>query len=330
MTEAPQSIGSNNPPLKIQLEEKYPQIFERIKELEIAAKTVPAKIVNEDDAKSAQDLIKMMREAIRTAESTRVEEKKPYDDKASEVHATFKIPMEALDKVMREVIRRHTAFLDEKAAAEEARKREAARLEQEERDRKLREAQEAEDRRKRAEEAERKAKEEAEAAEKRREAAKRDAEEAERRAKAAQEEAERQEARAASLKAKNEADVALIAQVTAERQAHEAKQEVKEASRVADTAFSGAVRADNRAQKLEQSADDKTANSRLRGDLGTVGSLAKRWTYRVVDYNKVPLESLRPFLQRDAIDSAVYRMMQTGVRELPGVIFEQVEEARIA
>ena len=91
------------------------------------------------------------------------------------------------------------------------------------------------------------------------------------------------------------------------------------------------MRAEKRADRLDQAAQASDAElARTRGELGTVGTMAKRWTYKVTNYDAVPLDRLRPFLAREAIDAAVFRLMQTGVRELPGVEFEQVSEARVA
>jgi multidrug efflux pump subunit AcrA (membrane-fusion protein) len=192
------------------------------------------------------------------------------------------------------------------------------------------ELREAEERKRAAEEAERKARAEAEAAERRREQARKDTEEAEARAKAAKEANEREIARQQVLAAKAEADRATIAKVEAEAEARAAKTEVREADRDATLAAGAAVRLEKRAERIEDKITDTAALSRTRGELGTVGSLARRWTYRVTDYDAIPLERLKPFLNRDAIDAAVYRLMQTGERDLPGVVFEQVEEARIA
>jgi chemotaxis protein histidine kinase CheA len=323
-------IGSNNPPIKERLEMEYPEIFGRLNQLLDEAKSVPEKIDNEADASKAQDLVKMMRVAIKQADATRDAEKEPYAQAVKEVNATFKMPMEKLDAAMKGIISRYNAFLEEKKAAEAARLAEEARKQREEAAKREAELREAEERKRAAEEAERKARAEAEAAERRREQARKDTEEAEARAKAAKEANEREIARQQVLAAKAEADRATIAKVEAEAEARAAKTEVREADRDATLAAGAAVRLEKRAERIEDKITDTAALSRTRGELGTVGSLARRWTYRVTDYDAIPLERLKPFLNRDAIDAAVYRLMQTGERDLPGVVFEQVEEARIA
>lgn len=329
-TNDPLGMGSNNPPLKEQMEMRHSAIFERLAQLLDAAREVPPKITAESEASRAQDLVKMMRVAIKQADATRDAEKEPYADAVKQINATFKKPMEALDAAMRDIISRYNNFLEEKKAAEQARLAEEARKQREEAERREAEAREAERRKFEAEQAERRARAEAEEAERRREAAKREAEAAERRAKDAKEAAEREEARMAVLKAKAEADQARIAKIEAEAAARDAKQEAREANKEADLALGAALRLEKRAERIEDKLDDDAALTRTRGDLGSVGSLAKRWTYRIVDFDAIPMERLKPFIHRDAIEAAIYRYMQTGERELPGVVFEQINEARIA
>jgi chromosome segregation ATPase len=328
--EAAALIGDNNPPLKEQLEIKHEEIFARIDELMNDAKNAPAEVTDDKTCGDVQDMVRMMRKALKAADDARQAEKLPFDDAVKVVNATFKKPSEALETVMKDLKERAEKFLELKKEKERQRLAEIAAKEREERDRKAKEAAEAEQRRKDAEAAEAKAKAEAAAAEKRRDDARKEAEAAEKRARDAKEAAEREEARQAAITAKAVADRATIAKVEADAAAREAKTEQREANRDAVILTGEAVRAEKRAERVEEAAKDDAAMSRTRGDLGTVGSLAKRWTCRVVDYDALPLKTLLPFIGRDAIDSALYRLMQTGVRELPGAIFEQVEEARIA
>jgi chromosome segregation ATPase len=323
-------MGSNNPPLKDQLELRYAELFQRMLELIEAAKTVPPKLESDAEAGAAQDLVKMMRVALKNADGAREIEKEPFADAVKVVNATFKKPMEALDGVMRDIMSRTTDFMDRKKEAERLRLAEIARKEREEAERKAREAAEAEQRKRDAEAAEAKAKAEAAEAERRAAAAKAEAAAAEQRAKEAKEANDREEARQAALKAKSEADRARIAKVEADAAAREAKEEAREANREAVMSTGDALRAEKRAERIDAKAEDAAALSRTRGDLGTVGSLAKRWTYRVINYNDIPMEMIKPFIAHDAIDAAIWRAMQTGVRSIPGVVIEQVEEARIA
>lgn len=322
--------GSNNPPLKDQIELRYAELFERFKELTASAATVPEKLETDEEAGDAQDLIRMMRVAIKNADGAREIEKEPHANAVKEINATFKQPMEALDKVMRDIKERTEDFMARKKAAEAARLAEIARKEREERDRKAAEAAAAEQKRKEAEAAEAKARAEAAAAEKRRDDARREAELQEQRAKDAKDAAEREEARAAALAQKTAADRATIAKVEADASVREAQKDAREANRDAVILTGDAVRAEKKAERIEAKIDDAAELSRTRGDLGTVGSLAKRWVYRVTDYSAIPPEALWAFIHNDAKDAAIWRAMQTGVRSIPGVVIEQVEEARIA
>lgn len=361
MTTATIGDNSKNAPIKEQMELRYPEIFARLNQLEAAAVVVPEKLKDDDESGKAQDLVKMMRVAIKQADSTRDIEKEPYAQAVKEVNAAFRIPMERLEKVQKELMRRVEVYLDEKKERERLAREEAARKQREEAERLAREAEEAERRRLEAqrqrEAEERKAREaeaaklkaiaDAKAAEERAAAAKAEAarleieakarqarQEAERAAEAERlaevrkhreaEEAKAREAREAAAKAREE-------QAKAEAAAKAAKQEQREAERDEKATFGQAVRAEKRADRLDESAKASDADlARTRGELGTVGTMARRWTFKVKDYGAVPLDKLRPFLATDAIDAAIFRLMQTGVRELPGVEFEQVSEARIA
>lgn len=120
-----------------------------------------------------------------------------------------------------------------------------------------------------------------------------------------------------------------------QREAEEARQvastEAKDAGKDERTAFKAAERHDKQAIRHDAAAQGSAADlSRTRSEYGVVGTLAERWTYRIVDLDKVPLERLRPFINPDAIDAAVFRFMQSGQRDLPGVIFEKAKEARVA
>ena len=119
-TNDPLGMGSNNPPLKEQMEMRHSAIFERLAQLLDAAREVPPKITAESEASRAQDLVKMMRVAIKQADATRDAEKEPYADAVKQINATFKKPMEALDAAMRDIISRYNNFLEEKKAAEDA------------------------------------------------------------------------------------------------------------------------------------------------------------------------------------------------------------------
>lgn len=370
-------IGDNlrNAPLKEQLEARYPDIFTRLAELENAAALVPEKLRSDDESGKAQDLIKMMRVAMKQADGAREVEKEPYAQAVKEVNATFKMPIERVEKVMKQIMARVDAYLEEKAAAERLRREDEARRQREESERLAREAEDAERRRveaerqrkieeERAAEAERqrlKAVEEQRAAEARAAAAKAEearlaqarlareaaaarqkeideaaaAERAAQRkideAAAAEAKTNRETEEAAAAEAKRQAAKAREEQQQAEEGARAAKRDAKEAGRDEKAAMGAALRTEKRADRMDQAAGASDADmSRNRGELGTVASLARRWTCRVVDRRAIPLERLRDFINPDAIDAAVYRFMMAGQRELPGVVFEEITEARVA
>ncbi|MFT3987224.1 hypothetical protein [Aestuariivirga sp.] len=234
--------------------------------------------------------------------------------------------------------------------AEEQRARKA----QEERERAERDAREAQERAKRA--AEEAARLEAE----RRERARRDEEdrklkaqrdaEADARRKAEEEDTRKriEAARAERAKAEEEARVAREASAKAleERRAAEeaarlAKREEKTAEKTANTQLEDAVRLERRADKLDGAAQQSEADlSRGRGEYGSVGSRATRWTYRILDRDAVPLEALRAYMHPDAIDAAVTRFMNAHRPELGkgrdrdgllrGVEFYTITETRVA
>jgi hypothetical protein len=380
-------IGGNLPPVKIDLEQRYPEIFNRLKELEGQALLIPSRIEGDDDAGKVQDLIKMMRHAVKMAKSTMELETEPLKDKVKQINAAFKMPMELLEKVMDGAKARLDDYLKRKEELERKRREEEAARIRAEQDAKEREAREAEARRIAAEKArldeERKAREaeevraravkEREEAERRAEQARADelrlkAERAEREAREArdraekkvrdeQEAAEREIRLAAERKAeaeakerrrvadeeaaeaKRKADIAKAEQRAAEAAATEAKREEKSAGRDAVRNLDTALRLERQGDRMDTKANAGSAEmSRTRGELGTVGSLAQRWTYHITDMDNIPLERLRGYLNPGAIEAAVTRFKSAHLNELtdgnttllPGVTFERLEEARVA
>jgi hypothetical protein len=214
--EAP-AIGHNKPPLNEEIAARQETLFKRVKELSESCGRVPPLITDEETAIKVQDLIRMAKTALRSAETARTEEKAPHLANTRIVDATFKGRTDPLTNALTIVERRYTDFLKAKAAAAaEALKQEALRAE-----------------------------------------------------------------------------------------------------------------TDETAAKIEKKADDKTALSQTRSELGTVGSLAKRWTFEVTDRSKIPLAVLAEYLDDEAIRLAVGRFMRNGGRELPGVRFYQEESARV-
>jgi hypothetical protein len=375
-------IGHNKPPVKEQMEQKYPEVFRRLDEVEALAALIPEKIVNDDEAGKVQDMIKAMRVAINQADGARKVEKEDYDAIVKQINATFKIPMERVNSAMATARARLDVYLEEKAAAERRRREEEAerlRLAAEEKQREAAAAEararEAEQRRieeerkaREAEEARAKAVKDREEAEARAAQAKADearlkaqrlAEAAEAAKRKEQDEAEaaarairiaeqkklEEEAKqrriaeeAAALAAKGVADAERAKQRDAEDAARAAKREERAEGRAADAALDSAVREERRADRMDGAAQAGDAEmSRTRGELGTVGSLAQRWTYTVVAPDKINLDMLRGYISADAIEAAVGRWMAANRNRLtdgatnllPGVRFDIAKEARV-
>lgn len=150
--------------------------------------------------------------------------------------------------------------------------------------------------------------------------------------------------RAAEQKAADEARARAAEAQAQERAAREAAEaaakEAKRNDREAKNSLDDALRVERRADRLEGAAQASEAElSRERGELGSVGSLVTRWTWRMVDRDRVPLEALRAYLNPDAIDAAVTRFMQAHRPELgkgrddailPGVLFYEDVTTRVA
>lgn len=174
---------------------------------------------------------------------------------------------------------------------------------------------------------------------------------------------EADERRAAEARASREADEAAAQTAAEERRrqeaaareardaARDAEGEAKAAGKDAKGHTTEADRTANRATRIETNLEKSTDadHSRTRGELGTVGGLARRWAYHIVDEaalragflvpgHLAPSASLAEHLTTDALEGAVFRWMRahqgsfTGERIeglLPGVVFAYEQEARI-
>jgi hypothetical protein len=231
------------------------------------------------------------------------------------------------------------AAREAEARAEAARKEEA-RLEKERKERLEREEKERreEEKRKAADEAEQKKINEQRAAEQKR----RDELAKEEQRKLDDLRAERLAEEKKAEEARQIAKEEQIKRWTADEEAKKAGGEERSAKREEKANLTDAVRLEKRADRLDDAAEASDADlSRGRGEYGSVGSLVTRWTWRMIDRDKVPLEALRAYLHPDAIDTAVTRFMQAHRPELgkgrdsgdllllPGVEFYQDTTTRI-
>lgn len=174
----------------------------------------------------------------------------------------------------------------------------------------------------------------------------------ERRLQREQDEARTTAAREAREKAEAETKVAKDAQEAAKGDIRDARSEVrgaqqeqKAAGKVERQAETDADRAANRADRIEyklEKATDAEIAGTLRGELGTKGSLTRRWTLKIVDEEALRevCGPLGPTFTQDALNGAAYRWMLPRISgwagrervegELPGVVFAYQQGARIS
>ena len=358
--DSPAPIGHNEPPATLgeQILRDHRSIFDRIAELTAAAERMPDEINDEETHKKALDQFKMMRVALRTAEETRKIEKEPFTIKAKEVDGTFAKHTGPFKKLMDSIKEKTERFAQVLKERERIAREEKARREREEAERKEREAREAEERRLEAERKKREAEEAAAKAQAEREAAERRAREERERAEEARQRAAEERRRAqeaederAKAEAQRKADdakrlkeeaeerarqereaaqEALEKRRAAEAEAREAKADERVETRIERESLADAVNAEKRAVKFERRADAGSADlSRSKSDRGTTGSLSETWVATITDYDAIPLEKIRGFIHREAVEKAVNLFVKAGGRDLPGVVIEKEDNIRI-
>lgn len=91
---------------------------------------------------------------------------------------------------------------------------------------------------------------------------------------------------------------------TAQQRERAAIQAESKAAEVAEVR-AGANTLGNMALRADEAAGGKAADlARTRGE-ASLSTLAERWTFTVEDFELVPLDQLRPYLKRDAIEAAL-------------------------
>jgi len=149
---------------------------------------------------------------------------------------------------------------------------------------------------------------------------------------------------AAAAKAKDEKAVADKAARDARNAARESEADAKDASKEQRLHSTDADRSANRAERIDNklgNSSDSDLSGTLRGDLGTKGSLTRRWGYIITD--EAALREvcgvLGEHFATPALEGAVYRWMGAhqasfvGERiegRLPGVTFMYEQGSRIA
>lgn len=249
-------LHHNNPPVTApseedvldDLESRYPTVGTALAQYEKTAKAVPQDIRDDATAVKVQDLLRKMRDQKAQWEKDRGTEKRPWDNVARTVMNFFKTPQDKLDALIKDILPRHTAYLERKAEAARIAKEIAAKAEREKAEKAQREAAAAEQRRLDAERAEREAREREEAAERRRAEAEQRRKDEEARAEAA-----RVAAAEAEAKRREEARLAEIAR--REREAAAAKEQRERAEREKREAEARAKAAEEDRKRMDAEAE---------------------------------------------------------------------------
>lgn len=113
------------------------------------------------------------------------------------------------------------------------------------------------------------------------------------------------------------------------RREEEALRADAEKAKRAATAERKQEQADELAAQAEaaeaRAATSKTDLARIKTDTGVKAGAKTVWGFRIVDYEAIPLDKLRPFIEREAIEKALrtFVKINKGSASLPGVHFEQ-------
>lgn len=125
---------------------------------------------------------------------------------------------------------------------------------------------------------------------------------------AAQEKAKGCDAIVASKKA--EAEEAKRQQRLAEETAAAAARDLRAAAREEKFALDEAVRHDKAATRIEERAQGSEADlARVRSEHGAVGTVARQWVCEVIDRDALDKNALWPFINGEAIQSALWKWM---------------------
>lgn len=282
--------------------------------IEAARKSLAAKVTTAKEKlkerlqKEAEEEARRKREEaerIRAEKEAELRRKREEEEaKAREAERIAREAREAEEKKIAEARER------QRAAEEEQRKIQEAREKAE------REAKEAEEKAERARKEETRRKAEAEAKAKKDEADRLAAAE-----KKKKDDAEAEQARLDHLRRREAYDNQLRQEV-ADRDLQRAERETARAERETDKAVNKEATAIALEKKVENA--DGGEFGRTRGDLGSVGTLRKEWTFANIEIESLDLEALRHHIPLDGLERAVRAFIKAGGRECAGVdIFEQ-------
>lgn len=138
---------------------------------------------------------------------------------------------------------------------------------------------------------------------------------------------ERLEQRATDYQEEVEAEARRVAEAEAAKKREAAEREraraeelaAKENNRAALKAAEKADMLDRRADRAEQLAEAKAADlTRTRSASGVLATSQTKWKGEIVSMDEIDLEKLRPFLKRDAVETALNTFVRVGNRELKG------------
>ena len=81
------------------------------------------------------------------------------------------------------------------------------------------------------------------------------------------------------------------------------------------------------AEQAEATAQEKAADlTRVRTESGVIASAKEAWTFTITNYDEIPLDVLKPFLKREAVEAALRAAIKLNLRECKGVrIFKDVK-----
>jgi len=129
----------------------------------------------------------------------------------------------------------------------------------------------------------------------------------------------------ARRKAGEEARRARLEESDRLRRAEEAK--VANRDRNSEQHLAKAEAAGFAAEQAEATAAASAADlTRQRLDAGGLATSKEAWAFEIIDLGAIPLDVLRPYLKRDAIEAALRMAIKMGLRSMPGVrIFEDVK-----
>ncbi len=328
---------------------QYADITTRFAELSASAEAMPDTIENDIESGKAGDLVKEIRLWDKKADGARSIEKEPFQKGGATVDSFFKNMTEKLEKAKKRVLEVQTTYLNKKKD-EERRRLEAEALKKREAEEKARvEAAQAEERKRVAEEARVAA--EAAATEAREnkdelEQGRLDAETALANAKLkkaiARRDRDEDAFSAASVEVTNAIasladakerlrgarEAQRVALADAEKKAKELRTATTAANNAGDTAEREGAGAAKIEKKLEKASDGDL--SRTRGEHGSVNTLARHWEATIVDMQLVHenVALIIGLIDPDVIQVAVNKRMRAGNRDVPGVTYEEVSDAR--